>query len=196
MFHDIPAEIGEQMKRLEAADARDRADGTPRFERLRQITPETGRFIALLAASAPKGDIVEIGTSAGYSALWLALAARYRQSRIITFETLEKKTALARETFAAAGVDDIVELRHADAREQLAGLGEIAFCFLDAEKEHYADCYELVVPHLLSGGWLVADNVISHAEQLQPFVDHAMNDPRVDSLVVPVGRGELICRKL
>jgi predicted O-methyltransferase YrrM len=196
MFNDIPQAIRVQMRRLETIDTRDRTDGTTRMARLRQIPSDTGRFIALLAASAPLGLIVEIGTSAGYSTLWLALAARQRECSVITFEVLDAKVALARETFELAQVNDVVELRHGDAREQLTGVASIAFCFLDAEKEHYANCYELIIPRLVSGGILVADNVISHADDLRPFVDNAEADPRVDTVVVPIGKGELVCRKL
>lgn len=67
MFHDIPGAVLARMQELEAIDAHDREDGTPRLKRLRQIPPETGRFIALLAASSPSGRWIEIGTSAGYS---------------------------------------------------------------------------------------------------------------------------------
>lgn len=69
MFHDIPPVILDQMRRLESIDTRDRLDGTPHPQRLRQIPPETGRFLALLAASAPPGQVLEVGASAGYSAL-------------------------------------------------------------------------------------------------------------------------------
>lgn len=196
MFNDIPEAIQTQMRRLEAIDTRDRTDGTARMARLRQIPPDTGRFIALLAASAPPGTIVEIGTSAGYSTLWLALAARQRNCKVVTFEVLEDKFAMARETFDLAQVSDVVEIRLGDAREQLTDVASIPFCFLDAEKEHYADCYDLIIPKLVPGGILVADNVISHADDLQQFVDKAEADPRVDSVVVPIGKGELICRKL
>lgn len=196
MFNDIPHAIRTQMQRLEAIDTRDRTDGTTRMARLRQIPPDTGRFIALLAASAPPGTIVEIGTSAGYSTLWLALAARQRNCKVVTFEVLEDKFAMARETFDLAQVSDVVEIRLGDAREQLTDAEAISFCFLDAEKEHYANCYDLIIPKLVPGGILVADNVISHADDLQQFVDKAEADPRVDSVVVPIGKGELICRKL
>ena len=74
MFHGIPEPVINQMRRLEALDAADRQDGTPRLRRLRQVSPETGRFLAMLLAAAPGGQVLEIGTSAGYSALWLALA--------------------------------------------------------------------------------------------------------------------------
>ncbi|MDH3889821.1 MAG: O-methyltransferase [candidate division Zixibacteria bacterium] len=196
MLNEIPKSILLQMRRLEEIDARDRTDGTTRMARLRQIPPDTGRFIAILAASAPPGPMIEIGTSAGYSALWLALAARQRDGRLVTFEILADKVALARETFELAQVNDVVELRHGDARELLTDEESIAFCFLDAEKEQYADCYDLIIPKLVPGGILVADNVISHADDLQPLVDNAASDPRVDSVVVPIGKGELLCRKL
>ena len=66
----------ERMQYLEAIDARDRLDGTPQTRRLRQIVPETGRFLTLLAASAHAGQVLEVGTSGGYSGLWLCLACR------------------------------------------------------------------------------------------------------------------------
>ncbi len=74
MFHDIPPSVTRRMRALEAQDARDRVDGTHQKRRLRQVPPETGRFLALMAAAAPPGMVVEIGTSAGYSSLWIALA--------------------------------------------------------------------------------------------------------------------------
>lgn len=196
MFHNIPQVILDRMAYLQATDTRDRGDGTPRLQRLRQIPPETGRFIALLAASAPAGACIEIGTSAGYSTLWLALACRQVGTKITTFEVLEEKARLARETFRLAGVEDVVEFVVGDAREYLGDMKDIAFCFLDAEKEVYGDCYESVVPNLVNGGLLVADNAINHKKTLQPMLDRALSDQRVDALIVPIGKGELVCRKL
>lgn len=95
MFHDIPQLMAERMRYLEEIDSKDRIDGTPRLTRLRQIPPETGKFLALLAASAPNGEFIEIGTSAGYSSLWLALACRAKGSRLTTFEILPEKAELA-----------------------------------------------------------------------------------------------------
>jgi predicted O-methyltransferase YrrM len=196
MFHDIPDQILARMRHLEQIDARDRADGTRRLERLRQIPPEAGKFITMLAAGAPEGRYIEIGTSAGYSALWLALACRARGRKLTTFEVLEEKGAMARETFHLAGVEDVVELVVGDARKHLPVLSDIAFCFLDAEKEVYSDCYEAIVPKLVAGGILVADNAINHAETLRPMLDRALSDDRVDAIVVPVGKGELFCRRV
>ncbi len=195
MFHSIPPAIADRMAYLEQRDAADRDDGTPRLQRLRQVPPDTGRFLALLAASAPEGAWLEVGTSAGYSALWLSLAARAAGRRLTTFEVLPEKAALAHETLKQAGVQDIVQLVAGDACQHIASFNNIAFCFLDAEKEVYGEVYELVVPRLVPGGLLVADNAINHRETLQPMLDRALNDGRVDALIVPIGKGELVCRK-
>jgi caffeoyl-CoA O-methyltransferase len=196
LFNEISASILARMRTLEAIDARDRIDGTERLKRLRQIPPETGKFLALMAANAPQGAFIEIGTSAGYSTLWLSLACRLRDCRITTFELLDEKVRLARETFELAQVEDRVELVHANALDHLDGYAQIAFCFLDAEKDVYAACYEKVVPNLVPGGLLLADNAINHQAILQPVLDRAASDPRLDTLVVPIGKGVLVCRKV
>ena len=110
MFGKIDTKILDRMKYLEELDAADRRDGTERMKRLRQIPPETGRFLAIMASMVPDGDFIEIGTSAGYSTLWLALAAREKNHRVTTFELLEDKIKLAGETFLVSGVNDVVEL--------------------------------------------------------------------------------------
>lgn len=183
------------MRELEEIDARDREDGTTRMKRLRQIPAEVGRFVAVLAATAPDGRCIEIGTSAGYSTLWLALACRATGRKVTTFEILDDKVALATTTFAQAGVTDVVELVHGDALDHLTELSEIGFCFLDAEKEIYDRCYDAVVPRLVRGGLIVADNAINHEATLRPMLDHALRDGRVDALIVPIAKGELVCRR-
>jgi predicted O-methyltransferase YrrM len=195
MFEQLHPAMAARMRELEAIDARDRTDGTPQAQRLRQVPPESGRFIAILAATAPAGAWIEVGTSAGYSALWLAMAARECGTTLTTYEVADNKVALARETFRIAAVEDTVRLVQADAREQIAHHGPIGFCFIDAEKEIYGDCYERAMQQLVHGGLIVADNAISHQADLQPFIDRVLADGRVDALVVPIGTGELVCRR-
>jgi caffeoyl-CoA O-methyltransferase len=196
MFHPIPPAILDRMQAMEAIDARDRRDGTPQSLRLRQVLPETGRFLALLAASAPPGEIVEFGTSGGYSTLWLSLAAGATGRHITTFDYSKEKTRLAAETFRLAGVENLVTPVLGDARQKLAACGGVAFAFLDIEKEAYLECYEMVVPCLVPGGLLAADNIISHQEDLQDFLGRAHADERLDALDVPIGKGVLLCRKI
>lgn len=195
MFGQIDARLLARMRYLEAIDARDRVDATPQARRLRQIGPETGKFIALLAASAPPGEFLEIGTSAGYSALWLCLGCREAGRRLTTLEVDPAKVRLAAETFREAGVERFIDLIPGDAQQRIADYPSIAFCFLDADKDIYLDCYEEAVPALVHGGMLVADNVISHERELTTFLDRALNDRRVDSMIVPLGKGLLLCRK-
>ena len=196
MLHTIPREILERMRYLEQLDAQDRQDGSALLQRLRQIPPETGKFLVLVAASAPPGTCLEVGTSAGYSTLWLVLACRELGRRLTTFEVLEEKVRLAKETFRRARVEDVVDLVAGDAREYLQNYTDVSFCFLDAEKDQYLECYEALVPNMVSGGLLVADNAVSHRVPLKPFLDRALDDERVDSLIVPIGKGLLVCRKI
>jgi caffeoyl-CoA O-methyltransferase len=195
MFHNIPSLVQKRMTDLEAVDARDRLDGTPKARRMRQIPPETGKLLALLAAGAPPGLVLEIGTSGGYSSLWLALACRERRDRLVTFEADVDKVALARQTFHLAGVADIVAVVPGNALDLLPQYTRVAFCFLDIEKDAYSPCYRSVVPNLVPGGLLCADNVISHASELEQFLAEVHSDPRLDVLVVPVGKGVLVCRR-
>lgn len=71
MFNEIDTATAERLRFLESIDSRDRSDGTERMKRLRQVPRETGEFLAILVASSPPGLVVEIGTSAGYSTVWL-----------------------------------------------------------------------------------------------------------------------------
>ena len=195
MFSEIPDAMRRRMRYLEELDARDRDDGTPRLERLRQIPPETGRFLCLIASNCPAGQWIEIGTSAGYSAMWLSLAARARGARLTTYELLEAKARLARETFAQAGIGDVVGLVEGDALQTAEDVHDVAFCFLDCEKELYEPCWDLLAGRIVSGGVLVADNAINHYATIRPMIEKAMADQRFDSLVVPIGKGVLVCRR-
>lgn len=195
LITDIPRPVLDRMNYLEERDARDRKDGTSQLKRLRQIPAETGMLLAILAVGAPRGAVLEIGTSGGYSALWLSLACRQRGGKLITYELLPDKVDIARETFSRAQVEEWVELIHGDARSHLKGREEIAFCFLDVEKEMYAEIYQVIIPRLVPGGILVADNVISHKEELAAFVENARKDKNVDAAILPVGKGLLLCNK-
>lgn len=183
------------MRVLEERDAAERRTGSLDPRRLRQIPRETGCFLALCAALAPEGPWIEIGTGGGYSTLWIAAACRERGQKVVTVEIDPYKADLARETFGAAGVWDVVGLVLDDGVNHLGKTERIAFLFLDADKETYLPCYEVAVPRLVSGGILLADNAISRQEVLEPFLARVLSDFRVDATVVPVGEGVLLARK-
>ena len=156
MFQSITNEMKSRMNELETEDAKDRIDGTPRLARLRQIPPETGKFIALMASMAPSGQFIEIGTSAGYSTMWLSLAAKMKNRKVQTFEVMPEKILLAKDTFKKANIENLIDLHTEDLRLQPEILRDIAFCFLDCEKELYQEFYDLIIPNLVKGGLLIA----------------------------------------
>lgn len=185
------------MAALEARDAADRTDGTPQAARLRAIRPEVGQLLLTLIVGIGAKTIVEVGTSSGYSGLYLAAGARRTGGRVITFEVDPAKVELASGTFADAGVDDMVELRPSDGVAGLAAFdGTADLVFLDAEKDLYLGALEPAIRALRPGGLLVADNLISHEADLAGFRDAALGDPRLVGLVVPIGRGELVAARL
>ena len=195
MFTEITPKMKERMLFLESIDAEDRCNGTDRMKRLRQIPPKTGKFISILAASTPQGEMLEIGTSAGYSTMWLSLAAQLKNQKINTFELLPEKIQLAKETFRMVGITDLIELNEGDALTQLDRFQDISFCFIDCEKTMYMDCWNILCDKIVPGGMIIADNAINHIETLRPMIDKALSDDRFDSLVVPIGKGELVCRR-
>jgi caffeoyl-CoA O-methyltransferase len=196
MFHDIPDEVIACMRDLEVLDAEQRQLNVAIDERLCAVSPETGRFLAILAAAAPVGMMVEIGTSSGYSTLWLMRAALMRKQRVQSFEISPAKLAIARDIFARAGVIDLVQITQGDVRDSLADHEDVGFCFMDHEKTQYLECYEALLPNLVKGGIVAADNIVSHAQILSPFVTHVLADPRVDAQVIPIGKGVLVARRI
>ena len=188
MFDDISADMRQVMRALEEQVARDQLS-------LRSVSEDVGRCLALLAMSAPPGAFLELGSSGGYSSLWLSLAARARGVTLTTVDLNEKKVALARANISRAGAAKWVEVHHGDAFDFASRFDKLAFCFSDIEPpELNAKVYEIVVPHLVPGGWLVVDNVTSPRYQKE-FLEHAHSDSRVDCVLLPFPKGDLICRK-
>ena len=185
------------LRALEERDAEERREGVDRSERLRQVTPEVGRFLHLLVLAARPRRILEIGASGGYSTTWLAAAAQTYGGALTTLENDPKKVALVRRNLAVAGLDAVASVVEGDAFDYLRRRDEpFDFCFLDAEKEDYEAYLGLIVPLLSEGGLLVADNLLSHAAELDSFREAALADQRLSAVVVPIGRGELVAVRL
>src|SRR5512140_3219938 len=154
----VSERIHSVMASLEARDAADRTDGTTRELRLRAIRPEVGQMLATLIVAIGARTIVEVGTSSGYSTLYLAAGARRTGGRVVTFEVDPAKVELASGTFADAGVEDVVELRHADGVAGLASFaGRADLVFLDAEKGDYLGAPALALEARRPGGLPAAD---------------------------------------
>lgn len=196
MFKDIPQAVEVTQGHLKALEAWRKAQGMERQRLLRQIPPETGKLLAILLASAPAGDAFEVGTGAGYSALWLALACRATGRKLVTCDIDPAKAEIARQSLSAASVLDVVSFIEGDALANLEAQQNLAFCFIDAERDMARKAYELALPKLPSGGLICVDNAISHAGEFQDFLDDAVRDERADGVIVPIGSGLLVCRKI
>jgi predicted O-methyltransferase YrrM len=168
-----------------------------RLQRFRNVEPETAELLGVLVRSMQAKRVLEIGTSNGYSTIWLADAAEAVGGSVLSLEVEPERTALARANLAEAGVDGFVELRTADAGEVLAQLGDGSFdlVFLDAERPAYVGYWPHLVRVLRDNGLLVVDNTLSHANQLTEFSELVYGDAQVTSTLVTVGAGVLLAVK-
>jgi predicted O-methyltransferase YrrM len=196
MIKKLPKTVEKRLVYLENLDEQAKSNGTY-GEILWQIPRETAEFVYIMAASAPKGKYLEIGTGGGYSALWIGLACRIHGRKLETFEYDPFKAAIARVSFNTTGMEDTITLIEDDALNHLVNYNNVSFCFLDTEdKGIYLDCYNLIVPKMVSGGIFIADNATSHKFELRRMFDAVFKDERVDAIIVPIGKGELVCRKI
>ena len=170
---------------------------TARPQRMLNITRDTGRLLWILVGAIGARRILEVGTSNAFSTIWLADAARATGGRVTTLELNPDKIALARTNLASTGLADTVDIIAGPAADTLARLpGPFDLAFLDADRPSYLTYLELVVPKLRAGGLLIADNVTSHAGELQEYLARVKSHPRLFSVTVPIGNGEEIALKL
>lgn len=168
-----------------------------RLARLRNLEPETAALLAVLVRTLRPRRMLELGTSNGYSTVWLADAARAVDAVLLSVEIEPQRSEQARANLTAAGLDTWAELRSDDAEEILAKSSEEEWnlIFLDAERSAYTRYWPDLVRVLTPGGLLVVDNAVSHAGELSGFRDQIAADARVMQALVPVGAGALLVVK-
>jgi len=143
------------------------------------VGAESGRLLRLLAESTGAKNVVEIGTSTGYSGLWLCLGLQNTGGRLTTFEIDPTRAAQARKHFVQAGVDGRVTVVVGDAHETVKRLKDpIDALFLDADKEGYKSYLQALLPLVRPGGLIMADNV----GMAQDFVQAVTTDPQLDTV--------------
>jgi predicted O-methyltransferase YrrM len=168
-----------------------------RLQRLRNVEPETAELLGVQVRSMSATRVLEIGTSNGYSTIWLGDAAEAVGGTVLSIEIEAERTAQATENLAEAGVAEFVELRVQDAAEALRSFADGAFdlIFLDAERTYYVDYWPDLIRALRPNGLLVVDNTLSHAKELVEFSELVYSDPAVTSTLVTVGAGVLLIVK-
>jgi predicted O-methyltransferase YrrM len=154
------------------------------------VSPETGQFLRMLVVVTRATRILEIGTSNGYSTIWLALGAKETGGEVASIEIDPRKVIMARRNFVQADVSRQVEMWQGDATVLLRKRsGLLDLVFIDGAKDQYLKYYQLVLPMMREGGLIIADNAISHADEMREFLDTVASDPRVESVLVPIGSG-------
>ena len=174
-----------------------------------QIAPEQGAFMTVLTRVVGTRRAVEVGTFTGYSSLCISYGLE-PDGRLLCCDVSEEWTAIAREAWKRAGVEDRIELRIAPAIETLRALPRdkpIDLAFIDADKASYAEYYEELVTRLRTNGVILVDNTLwmgtvvdesvtdKDTQAIRAFNDMVASDDRVDCVQLPVGDGLTLLRK-
>ena len=162
-----------------------------RLKRYRNIEPESAELLNVLIRAQQSKRILEIGTSTGYSTLWLAYAAQATLAKITTLEIDAERSELAHQNAVDFSLDRFVEFLVSDAQDYLRKTTEkFDFILLDAERDAYCD-YWNYLPQILKekGGLLVVDNVVSHESEVKDFLNLVRDNPKFSTTTLPIGAG-------
>lgn len=167
-----------------------------------------GKILELLSQMIHPSYILEVGTFTGFSALCMVRGLK-KDGMLHTLELREEDAKLAQEYFNVSGYAHQIKLHLGDASDIIPVLDyDWDLIFIDADKVNYIKYYELTLPKLKPGGWIVADNVLFHGDVLEipiagknakaihAFNEHVKNDPRVEQVVLTVRDGLMIIKKL
>lgn len=161
------------------------------------ISRESANFLNMLIKISNAKNVLEIGTSNGYSGIWIAKALKKTGGKLTTVEYYEKRIMLAKEHFKICEVDDIITIRQGSACEVIEELDEeFDFVFIDANKGEYIKYFDLINPKLKKGGIIAADNITSHLEKVAPFVAKIKTDENYQVEILDLPAGMLIGYKL
>lgn len=175
----------------------DRMPPQPAERQFLAIGPESGRLINLIVRALDKPQVLEIGTSLGYSTLWLAEAARAAGGHVTTLEQNPAKSEEAHRALSAAGLADTVTFLTGDALDLIPQLdAPIDFVLMDLWKDLYLPCFDAVRPKLAAGAMLVADNMIrgGTGEGTAAYARAVRSAPGFSSVLLPVGSGLEVSR--
>ena len=153
------------------------------------IPPDTGEFFSILALISKAKNILEVGTSNGYSTIWLAEAAKQNNGKITTIEVSEHKVLMALDNFRRAKLKNI-RIVQGDALREIPKLKEkFDFLFLDAVKEDYIKYFRLAYGKLAKNAVIVADNAIMFEKYMNDYLNYVRNNKNLRSVLIPIGSG-------
>ncbi len=152
------------------------------------IEPSEGAYLRDLVRKLKARRALEIGTSTGYSGIWLAMGLRKTGGKLITIEYNERRRSSALANFAAVGLDHLIDSRFGDAVKEAPKIeGPLDLVFLDAVQGDNLLYYSMLLPKVRRGGAIVAHNVKSHPQNMGDFLRQIQSDPAVKTEVVSPG---------
>lgn len=165
------------------------------------VARESANFLNMLIKISGAKNVVEVGTSNGYSGIWIAKALKVNGGKLTTIEYYEKRIVLAEEHFRKCGVDDIITIKQGSACDVLEELCSdekflIDFAFIDANKGEYVKYFDIIDSKLKAGGIIAADNITSHPEKVATFVEKIKCDPNYQVEILDLPGGMLLGYKL
>jgi len=165
--------------------------------RMRNLKPETAQLLALLVKSSRRTRILEIGTSSGYSTIWLAWCARLLGGHVTSIDHSAEKIRLATSNLQRAGLEGYVHLVCGDATDTARGLdGPFDLVFFDSVQVKPHLQLEWVLPKLCADAMILADNALSHPDGMAPFLALLGQQEDFACTVIPVGKGLCFAHRL
>jgi len=154
------------------------------------VNPDEGAYLRNLAEKVHAKEALEIGTSNGYSSIWIGMGLRKEGGHLLTLEIDEGRAKLAQGNFRAAGLDSVITLKLGDALEEVPKLrGPYDFVFIDAGKQDYVRYLDMVIPIVRPGGVIVAHNVTDLKEELTDFLRAVQTNPQLKTTIENPGPG-------
>jgi predicted O-methyltransferase YrrM len=190
MFFD--AQTRDVLKKMEAFGRSNDAQETDRARRMLNLERSTAELIQILVLSSARKRVLEIGTSNGYSALWLASTLRRipQAQRLTTIEYDTRKVEQARLNIATAGLSEMITVHEGSATEIVRTLpGSFDCVFFDADRISAPEQLRILLPKLERDVLLLADNVLSHPEEVAGYLKEFENLPEFVTSIVTVGKG-------
>ena len=164
--------------------------GVPHSQRALNLEAETAEFLCLLLRIAGARRVLEIGTSTGVSAIWIADVLQLVEGSLLSIERDKEKQEQASRNLAAVGLDRNVTLLSGDATELIRALtGPFDCVFFDADRVSAPAQIDLLMPKLTRPGLLLADNALSHPEEIAGYLASVRAIPGAQTIIVPVGKG-------
>jgi len=184
------AKIRAYLKQLEEHARTHDAQESEHSRKLLNLEPETAELVSIFARSSRARRVLEIGTSNGYSTIWLAASIGPEGGRVISIDRSPEKHKMAHDNLLAAGLKQYVDLRLGDATEVIKTLpAPFDFVFFDADRTSAPGQLTLLLPKLAPQSLILADNVLSHPDEIAGYLAMVKGLKQLQHALIPVGKG-------